>query len=62
MKLMKKNDKISAAYSMQSFGAFTKQASFINGAKWAIQNLTKEEIDYLKLKGDKDDFSFFGIR
>jgi hypothetical protein len=28
----------------------------------AIQNLTKEEIDYLKLKGDKDDFSFFGIR
>lgn len=56
-------DKISdAAYSLNTFGTLTKQASFINGAKWAIHNLSNEEIEYLKTKGDKDDFSFFGIK
>jgi hypothetical protein len=56
-------DKISdAAYSMQTFGTFNKQASFINGAKWAIHNLTSDDIDYIKKHGDKDDQSFFGIK
>ena len=55
-------DKISdASYSMQTFGTFTKQASFINGAKWAIHNLTTDEIDHIKKHGDKDDQSIFGI-
>ena len=31
-----------AAYSLKTFGTMTKQASFINGAKWAIHNLTDE--------------------
>jgi hypothetical protein len=56
------NLKISdAAYSLKTFGTLTKQGAFINGAKWAIQNLTEEEIKYLRENGDKDDFSFFGI-
>ena len=56
------NLKISdAAYSLKTFGAMTKQGAFINGAKWAIYNLTDEEIKYLRENGDKDDFSFFGI-
>jgi len=55
-------DKISdAAYSVRTFGAFTKQASFVNGAKWAIHNLTQEEIDYIKTNGDKKDHSFLGM-
>lgn len=56
------NLKISdAAYSLKTFGTMTKQGSFINGAKWAIHNLTDDEIKYLRENGDKDDFSFFGI-
>ncbi len=56
------NLKISnAAYSLKTFGTMNKQGSFINGAKWAIHNLTDDEIKYLRENGDKDDFSFFGI-
>lgn len=55
-------DKISdAAYSMRTFGTFTKQASFVNGAKWAIHNLTPEEIDYIKTHGSDEDHSFLGM-
>ena len=50
-----------AAYSLKTFGTTNKQGAFINGAKWAIHNLTDEEIKYLRENGDKDDFSFFGI-
>ena len=32
-----------------------------DGAKWAIHNLTDEEIKYLRENGDKDDFSFAGL-
>lgn len=39
----------------------TKQAAFINGAKWAIHNLSEEDIKYIRDNGDKDDFSIFGI-
>ena len=56
------NLKISdAAYSLKTFGTLNKQGSFINGAKWAIHNLTDDEIKYLRENGDKEDFSFFGI-
>jgi hypothetical protein len=55
-------DKISdAAYSVRTFGAFTKQASFVNGAKWAIHNLTQEEIDYIKKNGSDEEHSFLGM-
>lgn len=50
-----------AAYSLKTFASASKQGSFINGAKWAIHNLTNEEIQYVKENGNKDDFSFFGI-
>ena len=44
-KLEEINTKISeAAYSLRSFGSMSKQGSFVNGAKWAIHNLTDEEI------------------
>jgi len=56
------NLKISdAAYSLKTFGTMTKQGAFINGAKWAIHNLSDDEIKYLRENVDKDDFSFFGI-
>jgi len=62
-KLEEINDKISdAAYSVaNSFGTMNKQAAFINGAKWAIHNLTDEEIKYLRENSDKDDHIFSGI-
>jgi hypothetical protein len=50
-----------AAYSLKTFGTMTKQASFINGAKWAIHNLTDEEIKHLRENSDPDDHSFFGL-
>jgi hypothetical protein len=56
------NDKIQdASFSLNTFGAFNKQASFVNGAKWAIHNLTDEEIKLIRENTDKDDFSFFGF-
>lgn len=62
MKLKEIDLKISdAAYSLKTFGTMTKQGAFINGAKWAIHNLTDDEIKYLRENGDKDDFSFFGL-
>lgn len=62
-RLEKIYDKISdASYSMQTFGTLNKQASFINGAKWVIHNLTTDEIAYIKKHGDKDDQSIFGIK
>jgi hypothetical protein len=61
-KLEEINTKISdAAYSLRSFGSMSKQGSFVNGAKWAIHNLTDEEISYLRENDDKDDFSFLGF-
>ena len=61
-KLEEINTKISdAAYSLRSFGSMSKQGSFVNGAKWAIHNLTDEEINYLRENDDKDDFSFLGF-
>jgi hypothetical protein len=50
-----------AAYSLKTFGTMTKQASFINGAKWAIHNLTDEEIKHLRENSDPDGHSFFGL-
>ena len=50
-----------AAYSLKSFGTMTKQASFINGAKWAIHNLTDAEIKHMRENSDSDDHSFFGL-
>lgn len=50
-----------AAYSMKGFGAMTKQASFINGANWAIHNLTDAEIKYMRENTDPEDHSFFGL-
>jgi hypothetical protein len=50
-----------AAYSLKTFGTMTKQASFINGAKWAIHNLTDDEIKYMRENSDSDDHSFFGL-
>jgi hypothetical protein len=38
----------------------TKQGAFVNGAKWAILNLTDEEIKYLR-ENDKEGFSFLGL-
>lgn len=61
-KLENINGRISnAAYSLRTFGTMTKPAAFINGAKWAVHNLSNEEIKYLKENGGKDDFSFFGF-
>lgn len=61
-KLEEINLKISdAAYSLKSFGTTNKQGAFINGAKWAVQNLTDEEIKYLRENGDKEDSSLFGF-
>lgn len=37
-----------AAYSTLSFGTMTKQGSFINGVKWAVNNLTDDQINYLR--------------
>ena len=52
------NDKIQdAAYDLGSFGTMTKQAAFINGAKWAIHNLTDDEIKLLRENSDKEDQS-----
>ena len=50
-----------AAYSLKSFGTVTKQASFINGAKWAIHNLTDDEIKYMRENTDPGDHSFLGL-
>ena len=50
-----------AAYSLKAFGTMTKQASFINGAKWAIHNLTDAEIKHMRENSDSDDHSFFGL-
>ena len=57
------NDKIlDAAYGLRAFGTLTKHAAFINGAKWAIHNLSDEEIKLLRDNTDKDDFSVFGMK
>jgi hypothetical protein len=50
-----------AAYSLRGFGTMTKNAAFINGAKWAIHNLTDTEIKHLRENSDSDDHSFFGL-
>jgi hypothetical protein len=61
-KLEEINNKIKeAAFSLKSFGTFSKLGTFYNGAIWAIHNLTEEEIKYLREHGDRDDFSFFGM-
>jgi hypothetical protein len=50
-----------AAWSLKSFGTMTKNAAFINGAKWAIHNLTDTEIKYMRENSYPDDHSFFGL-
>ena len=50
-----------AAYSLKGFGTMTKNAAFINGAKWVIHNLTDVEIKHLRENLDSDDHSFFGL-
>ena len=50
-----------AAYSLKGFGTMTKNAAFINGAKWVIHNLTDTEIKHLRENLDSDDHSFFGL-
>ena len=50
-----------AAYSLKAFGTMTKNAAFINGAKWAIHNLTDAEIKHMRENSDSDDHSFFGL-
>jgi hypothetical protein len=50
-----------AAYSIKGFGTMTKQASFINGANWAIHNLTDAEIKHMRENTDPEDHSFFGL-
>ena len=50
-----------AAYSLRGFGTMTKNAAFINGAKWVIHNLTDAEINHLRKNSDSDDHSFFGL-
>ena len=50
-----------AAYSLIGFGTMTKNAAFINGAKWAIHNLTDAEIKHMRENSDPDDHSFFGL-
>ena len=50
-----------AAFSLKSFGTMTKNGAFINGAKWAIHNLTDAEIKHLRENSDSDDHSFFGL-
>jgi len=55
-------EKISdAAFSLKSFGTMNTMGSFKNGVKWAIHNLTDEEIKYVRENTDKDDHSFFGF-
>lgn len=56
-------DKIlDAAYSLKTFATLNKQGAFINGAKWAVHNLTDDEIKKLRDNIQKDEFSFFGIK
>lgn len=50
-----------AAYSLRGFSTMTKNAAFINGAKWAIHNLTDAEIKHMRENSDPDDHSFFGL-
>lgn len=50
-----------AAYSLSGFGTMTKNAAFINGAKWAIHNLTDDEIKHMRENSDPDGHSFFGL-
>lgn len=50
-----------AAFSLKDFGTMTKNAAFINGAKWVIHNLTDSEIRHMKENSDSDDHSFFGL-
>ncbi len=50
-----------AAYSLKGFGTMTKNAAFINGANWAIHNLTDAEIKHMRENSDPDDHSFFGL-
>lgn len=50
-----------AAYSLKSFGTMTKQASFINGVKLAIHNLSESEIKFMKENSNPNDHSFFGL-
>ena len=50
-----------AAYSYRTFGSLTKQAAFINGANWAVHNLTSDEISLIKDKGDPEGHSYFGL-
>ena len=45
-----------AAYSLRTFGTMTKTAAFINGAKWAIHNLTDAEIKHMRENTDPDDY------
>ena len=49
MKLKEINLKIKdAAYSLNVLLEMSKSSSFIKGAKWAIHNLTDEEIKYIR--------------
>ena len=50
-----------AAYSLKTFGTMNKQGAFINGAKWAIHNLTDAEIKHMRENSDPEDHSFFGL-
>ena len=50
-----------AAFSLKSFGTMTKNGAFINGAKWAIHNLTDDEIKYMRENTDPEDHSFLGL-
>lgn len=43
-----------AAYSLKSFSPMSKQASFINGVKWAIHNLTDAEIKHMRENSDPE--------
>lgn len=52
---------LDAAYSIKGFGTMTKNSAFINGAKWAIHNLTDVEIKHMRENSDPDDHSFFGL-
>ena len=52
---------MSAAYNILNHGA-GKRSSFMNGVKWAVHNLTQEEIEYIKQNTDKDDLSIFGLK
>ena len=52
---------VDASFSLKTFGTMTKSGAFINGAKWAIHNLTDDEIRYFRENTDKEDFSFIGF-